>query len=154
MKRHKNIVHTTKVHKQCVSQLEWATFLNIEKMYDLVYDKTVCCGVATRLSAPVYFNKNNEIVSLDDESKVGTLLDVMANNPSYILFVDETGSSTNMKNDKHGNKKVIAEKVFGGTKSAITSDLQYTTMSFTALTGQPVMCVIIFSSENLSCTLP
>jgi hypothetical protein len=72
----------------------------------------------------------------------------MVNDPSYILFVDETGSSTNMINDKHGNKKVIAEKGFGGTKSAITSDLRYTTMGFTAATGQPVMCVIIFSSES------
>jgi hypothetical protein len=142
MKRHKNIVHTTKVHKQCVSRLEWATFLNIEKMYDLVYNEMVCCGVATKLNAPVYFNKNNEIVNSDDDSKVGTLSDVMVNDPSYILFVDETGSSTNMINDKHGNKKVIAEKGFGGTKSAITSDLRYTTMGFTAATGQPVMCVI------------
>jgi hypothetical protein len=66
------------------------------------------------------------------------------------LFADETGSSKNMKNDKPGNKIVIAETGYGGTKEAITSDLRHTTIGFTAATGEPVMCCVIFTSKSKS----
>jgi hypothetical protein len=46
MRQHKNIVHTTKIHKQCVNCLEWATYHNMEKMYNLIYAEMVQSGVA------------------------------------------------------------------------------------------------------------
>ena len=68
--------------------------------------------------------------------------------PEYLLFVDEVGSNTDMRKDKQGNKKVITEKGFKGTQEAITTDLHYTVMGFTAATGDPVLCVVIFESDN------
>jgi hypothetical protein len=58
--------------------------------------------------------------------------------------VDETGLLTNMMKDKTGCKKVIAERGYNGTKQAIALDIHYTTMGFTAATGKPAMCVVIF----------
>jgi hypothetical protein len=72
---------------------------------------------------------------------------VQATNPSYFLFVDEAGSSTNMKMDKKGTKKVIADVGFTATNKAITINLRYTTMGFTTATGEPDMCCIIFTSK-------
>lgn len=78
----------------------------------------------------------------------GTLSNILVTDPLYVLFVDETGSSTNMRKDKTGGKKVIAEKGYSGTQQAISSNIRYTTMGFTAATGEPVMCVIIFTNES------
>jgi hypothetical protein len=75
-------------------------------------------------------------------------LNIHVTDPSYILFVDETGSSTNMRNDKPGSSKLIAEKGYNGTKQAISLDLRYTTMGFTAATGVPVMCIDILTSNS------
>ena len=66
-----------------------------------------------------------------------------------MLFVDEVGSNTDMKKDKQqGRQRVIAEKGFRGSREAITTDIHYTVMGFTAATGEPVLCVVIFQSEN------
>lgn len=109
----------------------------------------VVAGVATKLDAYRYFNANNQIVDPEDAALTGiTLSNVFVTDPSYILFVDETGSSTNMRKDKPGCKKVIAEKGYAGTQQATSSNICYTTMGFTATTGEPVMCVIIFTSES------
>jgi hypothetical protein len=119
MKRDKTIVHTTKVHQQYVSRLEWSTYHNIQKMYDLVYAKMVHCGVALKLDAPVFFNKNNEIINPLDENKTGCLSNVQVIDPSYVLFADKTGLSTNMKLYKQGNIKVISETGFSGANEGI-----------------------------------
>jgi hypothetical protein len=147
MQRHKDIVHTKKLHKRCVNRLEWAIYENVEKMYSLVYKEMVAAGVATQLDEPIYFDKVNNIVGEGDEH-FGTLSDVQVTDPSYILFVDETGSNTNMRKDKVGSKRVIAEKGFSGEVQAISTDLRYTTMGFTAATGEPVMCCVIFCSDS------
>jgi hypothetical protein len=117
-------------------------------MYTLVYNEMVALGVATKLNEHVYFNSTNEIVQSDSNQRTGTLSNIIITDPSYILFVDETGSSTNMRKDKPGRTKVIAEKGYNVTKKAISSDLRYTTMGFTAAAGEPVMCVVIFTSDS------
>jgi hypothetical protein len=78
-------------------------------MYTLVYDEMVASGVAKKLDKNVYFNINNEIVQGDDNQHTGTLLNILVTDPSYILFVNKTGSSTNMRKNKSGSSKVIAE---------------------------------------------
>jgi hypothetical protein len=148
MRRHSNIIHHAKIRKCCINRLEWATYKNISKMYTLVYQAMIRSGVANEINQYRYFDKNNEIVEDGDKSAFGTKSNVIITDPSFVLFVDETGSSTNMRKDKPGSKKVIAEKGYSGTQAAISSDIRYTTMGFTAATGEPVMCVIIFCSES------
>jgi hypothetical protein len=128
--------------------LEWATYENINKMYRLVYDEIVVAGVAEKLDAPVYCDRFNNIVDPESSDVVGSATNIRITDPSYIMFVDETGSSTNMKKDKSYNKRVIAEQGYGGNKEAISSDIRYTTMGFTSANGQPIMYCIIFSSES------
>jgi hypothetical protein len=117
-------------------------------MYTMVYKEIVAAGIAKETKQYHYYNKNNQIVEYDDVNKYGTLTNVQVTDPSYLLFVDESGSSANMKKDKTGSKRVIAEKGFAGTKAAITTDIRYTTMGFTAGTGEPVICCIIMTSES------
>jgi hypothetical protein len=148
MFRHKDILHTTKIDKNCVNRLEWATFPNIQEMYGLVYAEMVLAGVAIKLPSPVSFDRLNNIVEPGDAASFGVQSDVLVTDPSYMVFVNETGSTTNMKKDKTYGKKVIAEQGYSGATPAISTDIRYTTMGFTAATGEPVMCCIIFSSES------
>ena len=148
MKRHNDILHTSKITKRCVNRLEWGTYDNIKKMYKLVYTEMVAANVAKYIDPASYFDKLNNEVDAKDDTRYGTFSDIKITDPSYILFVDECGSSTNMRKDKTGNKKVIAEKGFSGTKAAISSDLRYTTMGFTAGNGDPIMCCVIMTSES------
>jgi hypothetical protein len=62
IRQHTDIIHQAKIQKFCINCLKWATYVNIEKMYSLVYDKMVLAGVAIRLDDPVCFNKDNGIV--------------------------------------------------------------------------------------------
>jgi hypothetical protein len=72
MKEHSNIIHTTKIHNQFLSRLEWAMYHNIEKMCSLIYTEMVNSGIAKQLDSFVYFNKDNTKVPEGDASIVGT----------------------------------------------------------------------------------
>jgi hypothetical protein len=117
-------------------------------MYKLVYKEMIAAEIAEELDNNVFFDKHNNIVPDDDDSKFGTTSNIRMTDESYLIFVDETGSSTNMRKDKTFGKKVIAECGCLGTKGAISSDLRYTTMGFTAGNGQPVMCCVIMTSDS------
>jgi hypothetical protein len=54
MARHDDIIHTTRISKRCVTRLEWATYTNVEKMYQLVYAELLYAGVAKALEEPVF----------------------------------------------------------------------------------------------------
>jgi hypothetical protein len=119
-------------------------------MYDLVYEEMVKSGVAAYTNEPLYFDRDGNELSSDKADEVfGLPTNIKLVHPNYLLFVDEVGSNTDMKKDKQqGKQRVIAEKGCQGTRSAITSDLHYTVMGFTAATGEPVMCCVIFQSNN------
>jgi hypothetical protein len=148
MKRYDDILHTSKINKNCLNRLEWATYENVNKMYDLNYAEMLGANIAIELDKPVFFDRHNNIVDDDDESRTGIPSNIQITDPSYLIFVDETGSSTNMKKDKPGRTRVLAEIGCNGNKRAISSDIRYTTMGFTAADGQLVMCCIIFTSDS------
>ena len=67
----------------------------------------------------------------------------------HLVFVmDACGTNTNMSKDKKslGNKQstMKGSKV---TVPACTSDVHFTTIGFTALTGDPVFCVVILEKS-------
>jgi hypothetical protein len=148
MLRHKDKIYSTKVCKKDLKRLEWGNYFNVEKMYMLIYDELCQAGVAIRQPTLQYYNiKGDLLPSADGSFGLPTDVDLIC--PDYLLFVDECGSNTDMQKDKQqGKQRVIAEKGFRGTKEAITTDLHYTVMGFTAATGEAVLCVVIFKSEN------
>jgi hypothetical protein len=147
MKRHRDVLHTTKVVKKDIKRLEWTNYKNISKMYNLLYQLMIEAVVARRLSEKVCFDRGGNIVT--EEDIVGLRSDVEVVHPQYILFVDETGSNTNMRKDgQRGRRRVIAEAGCDGHQDSITTDIRYTTLGFTAASGEPVLCVLIFTSEN------
>ena len=64
MKRHRHELWSASVKAIDVNRSNWATYDNIEKMYDLVYKSMVEAGVAVELDTPVLMDINGNEVFL------------------------------------------------------------------------------------------
>ena len=121
-------------------------------MYDLVYDQMVKAGVARTLfpSEFYYVNEKGEKVGKKIES-VGLQVKIEVTHPEWILFGDEVGTDINMKDDGHvGGQKFVGAKGSRTYSNASHKDGRFTLIGLTAATGSPVMCICIFSAEELS----
>jgi hypothetical protein len=71
--------------------------------------------------------------------------------PEYLLFVDETGCNTNMKDDGFAGGQMFVLPVdlgfHGGCNGSIT-DLHFTVLCFTSAVGIPVLCAVILKSTK------
>ncbi len=77
--------------------------------------------------------------------------------PEYLLFVDETGCYTNQLNDgKVGGELFIMPKNVGvaAAPAGATTDIHFTVLPFMSGTGEPVLCAIIFKSEQHISEIP
>ena len=97
MKRHKRLLSVQKGHKLDAVRIQWVTYSNIKKMYDLVYDQMVKAGVARNLlpSEFYYVNEKGEKVGKKIES-VGLQVKIEVTHPEWILFGDEVGDGVLM----------------------------------------------------------
>ena len=67
-------------------------------MYNLVYDRMKEARIIEALDEPVWMNPKGEIVMSEEEVLVMNFTHRLKH-PEYMLFVDEVGNNTNMKDD-------------------------------------------------------
>ena len=68
-----------------------------------------------------------------------------------MIFLDEVGNNTNMKDDgKVGGGRLLKDKRQKAKITAATSDAHLTVLGFTDGIVEPVMCAIIFPGHELS----
>ena len=119
-------------------------------MYDLVYDRMKEARILETFDEPVWMNREGEIF-MSEEEDLGMKVTQRVKHPKYMLFVDEVGNNTNMKDDvKVGGKRLLKEKGQRAKITAATTDAHFTVLGFTAATGEPVMCAIIFPLHDLT----
>jgi hypothetical protein len=123
LKRHANVLKTKKPKKFPNDRAKWATYENIEEMYNRVYQALVDSGVA----------------NYTDETK--TKLEML--HPKYLLFGDELGVNTNMKETGNRNEKRVIE--VGGDRKAkeSASASDNTILPISNALGEDVLCVVI-----------
>ena len=103
-------------------------------MYDDVYAALVDAGNATKSNEPS-FDYNGPFVT-----------HYHLTHPQNCLVVDEVGSDTSQKGDGHaGGAKYLCGR--GGTpyQQSAMNDKHFTMLGFTALSGEPVLCLIIIA---------
>ena len=105
MKRHEDELWSSSVKALDVNRATWATYDNINKMYDLVYGSMVEAGVAVPLETPVWMDINGNEVESNSPRRMGMQVEHKIIYPNYMLHVDEVGSNTNMKKDKRQGGK-------------------------------------------------
>jgi hypothetical protein len=68
--------------------------------------------------------------------------------PEWVLFVDECGSNTSQSKDGQvGGQTYLCSRTGWRQQMAATKDAHFTVMGFTAASGDPVMCMIIFAAK-------
>ena len=128
---------------------EWCNYDNFKWMYSLVYEAMEPAGVVTKLPVEEWQNERGECVSRDQA--VGEKVKYKITHPEHIIYVDEVGNNTCMKDDgSKGGQRFLTARGSQARKTSSTSDAHWTTLGFTASNGQPVMCAIIFASQTLS----
>ena len=102
------------------------------------------------LDKPVWMNHEGEIV-MSEEEALGMKFTYQVNHPECMLFVDEVGNNTKMKDyGNAGGERLLKNKNQKGNITAATSDAHFTVLGFTAATREPVMCEIIFPGHELT----
>ena len=143
-RRWENVLTSKRGQKFALDRSSATTFTNIMKMYDEVYEAMTESGVATKLDDPVCMDRDSNITS--QEQCFGTQCTHTLDHPHYCLVVDEVGSNLSQKGDGHvgGQKYVCARGAIPQVKVQ-HSERHFTLLGFTALSGEPVLCLIIIS---------
>lgn len=120
MRRHSKRLVTKRGVKFLSHRSDWSKPEFIEQMYDVIYDVFIEAGVAVKLD-----------------------------NPDYVIFADEVGFNTNMKDDGNiaGTKYVCGRGKTPKMKSC-TSDHRFTLLPFTAASGDAIMMAVIFKGKS------
>ncbi len=121
-----------------IKRRTWVTRENFENMYENVYATMVEAGIAEEVQEAIQYD-------------TGLPTKYRLTHPEYLLFVDETGCNTNQLNDgKVGGEVFIMPKNCGdaAAPAGATTDLHFTVLPFISGTGEPVLCSIIFKSEQ------
>jgi hypothetical protein len=64
-------------------------------MYRLIYKEMIGARVARKLPKSMWLDRKGKIVECEEKA-FGLLMDNQMPHPDYIIFLDETGSNTNM----------------------------------------------------------
>ncbi|MCU0317981.1 MAG: hypothetical protein MUC61_01400, partial [Amoebophilaceae bacterium] len=67
MKHHGDKIQQTKLCKKDLKRAEWATFFNVQKMYELVYEEIYRSGVAIKSNCNVIYDKEGCKLLADDK---------------------------------------------------------------------------------------
>jgi hypothetical protein len=149
-RRNKDMLDTGAAVAQAVCRKEWSSYQNFAQMYDLVYEQMDQARVLEALEVPVWMNLAGEIVSSQKEA-FGEKVSKIVKHADYLLFVDEVGNNTNMKEDgRIGGERLLKARGQTAEVTAATSDAHFTVLGFTAGTGEPVMCAIIFAASEMT----
>jgi hypothetical protein len=121
-----------------VKRNTWVTKDNFLNMYTNVYETMVEAGVAEKLEQEI-------------QHEEGLLTKFKLTKPEFLLFVDKTGCNTNQLNDgRVGGELFVLPKNDNeaGAPTGSTTELHFTVLGFVSGTGEPVMCAIIFKSDQ------
>ena len=157
MKRYNDKIVSKRGRVKDIKRHTWCVYDTFEAMYKHVYDCMVESKVAVKVDIPLMYDVNGNEVS-DKDLAYGIPTEFKITHPRNIIFVDETGKNTNMKEDKRvgGKRYIVPANSIGNSCGYLgsTTDIHFTVLCFTSALGEPVMCAIILKSEKNVSDLP
>ena len=147
LKRNKHLIRTKKAVKFDNKRAEWCNYLNMKLMYDEIYKDFCNGGIAVEHPEPLWRNEKGEVVELEEQA-FGLKSPYELIHPDWLLFVDEVGSNTSQAKDGNVGGQLYLCTVDGRPQQrAATKDAHFTVLGFTAASGEPVMCAVIFAAK-------
>lgn len=149
MRRFEHRLVTKRGERFEANRSDWSKEVYIKQMYDVIYDNMLEARIAIALDDPVYMDQHGNVVDENDPSRLGMQCDIKILYPEYLLFADETGCNTSQKKDGHyGGRKLVGERGTTPKTIASSTDKHFTVLGFTAASGDPVLCVVIFAGDR------
>jgi len=147
MKRNEHLIRSKKAVKFNVKCAKWCNYSNMLEMYQEIYKDFCSAGVACEHPEPLWWNEKGEIMEKEDEA-FGCKSQYELIHPEWVLFVEECGSNTSQAKDGQvGGQTYLSSRTGRPQQRAATKDAHFTVMGFTAASGDPVMCAIIFAAK-------
>jgi hypothetical protein len=116
----------------------------LSNMYTNVYKTMVEAGIAEKLEK-------------ESQYKVGLPTKFQLTKTEFLLFVYETGCNTNPLNDGRVGGELFdlpKNDNEAGDPTGSTTKLHFTVLGFKSRIGEPVMCAIIFESDQKNIEIP
>ena len=149
LRRHETLLASTKPVPFPNRRSQWATYENFELMYDKTYEIWEECGIAEKLQRPLHLDRNG-FEFVPDETNRHLICPYRLLYPQAALAADEVGNNTGTTKDKLvGNEKRLHSRQDGrrALKVSSESDIAWTLLAITALTGECVCCVVIIEGS-------
>jgi hypothetical protein len=120
----------------------------MQLMYDEIYKDFCNGGIAVEHPEAMWRNEKGEVVELEEQA-FGLKSSYELIHPDWLLFVDEVGSNTSQAKDGNVGGQLYLCSVDGRPQQrAATKDAHFTVLGFTAASGEPVMCAVIFAAKT------
>jgi hypothetical protein len=145
--RNEKMIRSKKGRKFQLDRSNWTKYQNFKNMYNDVEVEMINAGIATKLPSPVSCDSEGKLI--DEIDGVGMKVKVKLNRPDMCVMLDEVGCNLNMTKDGHtgGTKFVVGRDMEAKTK-ATKREKHFTCLGLTALSGEPIMCVIIVDQKR------
>ena len=144
MKRNRSKIRSTRGQKYELDRSTWTTYANFSDMYMHNYTEMQLAGVAELLPTPEWMDRKGLIV--EEARAFGCKCSHRLSHPDHCVVLDEVGGNINMKGDGHiGGEKYLCEPGVIPQQKASRADKHFTLLGLTLLTGEPLMCVVIFA---------
>ena len=126
---------------------DWCTYRNFSGWYRDYHKALVDAGIARLLETPYFADRDGKPCEENDPACVGLKIELEILDPSFMVFMDESGINTNQKTDNYDFKYLCRP---GATPkySVATSDHRGTVIPWTLGTGEPLNCTVIFQSDS------
>jgi hypothetical protein len=149
LKQNKELIRSKRPVRFEAKRAEWCTYINMQVMYDEIYSQLVEVGLAVRHPEPVWHYKDGNVVD-EEHLAVGLKYAFELIHPDWLIFVDEVGCNTSQTKDGQvGGEKFLCAADGRLQMRSATKDAHFTVLSFTAASGAPLMCAIIFAAKEV-----
>ena len=147
MRRNGDKICRKRGQKYELDRATWTTYANFDAMYEHNYEELVEAGVASLMDTPEWQDKEGNTVEGADS--FGCKVTHQLTHPDYCIVLDEVGGNIHMTGDGDiGGEQYLCEKGTVPQMKTSKGDKHFTLLGLTLLSGDALMCVVIFSGKR------
>lgn len=133
--------------KSDLNRDNWTYYGNFNKMYEHIIEELVSANLAIQLEEPKWMDANGREVPPTE--LLGCKVTHKITKPEWCIVADEVGSDLSMKGDgRVGGQKFMCGRGNEPYNKSSNRSKHFTCLGLTLLTGEPLMCVVIFAGKT------